>query len=456
VIHLREHRTPRRNVHLLAGSIAVTFMLATTRWGSHIGIQPIYLTDVIVAGALLHAAIGTQRHRPRNSRTTRPFAAMWPVVLLCGWIAIRLILSLGTAPILDVLRDAVPFAYGLLALLSAWSYSAASGQDRNATAAVLTGGLIAHLAWVLAVVLGAAVIPVSPGQGFGVPPGTLRPDIDGAFAAVIVAIAIQRVIAGNGRVVQWVVIAACGMFAMTSITSRAPLLSLALTVGLAVTLEFLADRGTSRRRTIVAGLLPLITVVALAGLGGTTAGERLLSSVGITEVASVEQARAQGTTTARSNTWATVVDWTEEDAVRTVFGSGFGTDFMAESGAEVYVEGTVYTDVRSPHNWFVTVYARLGVVGLMALATVLIAIARAAWMVKRDVVDQPLVNLSLLVVVSILPVATFGVILESPFGAIPYFWCAGVLLASAQLRARPMPTRRLAPRSRRTLPPVNV
>jgi hypothetical protein len=43
--------------------------------------------------------------------------------------------------------------------------------------------------------------------------------------------------------------------------------------------------------------------------------------------------------------------------------------------------------------------------------------------------DEPLLFIAAAVPTSLLVPATFGVILESPFGAVPFFWCVGLLLA---------------------------
>jgi O-antigen ligase len=124
-----------------------------------------------------------------------------------------------------------------------------------------------------------------------------------------------------------------------------------------------------------------------------------------------------------------VIDWTNEEPVRQLVGSGFGNDFLAESGTKAFLEGTTYTNVRSPHNWFVGIYARMGLVGLALALAVIGQAGWAVWKNRRRIGADPVLAISALVIASILPVASLGVVLEAPFGAVPFFWALGVIHA---------------------------
>ena len=179
---------------------------------------------------------------------------------------------------------------------------------------------------------------------------------------------------------------------------------------------------------------------------------RLLATAGSTST--TQEARsAQGTTRARLMAWDKVLDYTFEDPVRTVIGVGFGTDFLRLSDGDVPLGRGI--GVRSPHNYLLTCFARLGLVGLMlvvALLSALLAVALSTlWTGRPD----ELTSLSALLVVSIFVVSMFGVVLESPatnerasrpgirklgavlespFGALPFFWAAGILLGMHRSR----------------------
>jgi hypothetical protein len=44
-------------------------------------------------------------------------------------------------------------------------------------------------------------------------------------------------------------------------------------------------------------------------------------------------------------------------------------------------------------------------------------------------VEEPLLFLASVIAMGLLIPATLGVVLESPFGAVPFFWATGILLA---------------------------
>jgi hypothetical protein len=121
------------------------------------------------------------------------------------------------------------------------------------------------------------------------------------------------------------------------------------------------------------------------------------------------------------------------DARRTATGVGFGPDFVTDSGTSFALEGTEYEDVRSPHNYLVGTLARLGVFGALLAGSVMVAAAGLGLRVLRSRPDTVSVLAALLVLALPVP-ALLGVILESPFGAIPYFWAVGHLARHLQDR----------------------
>jgi O-antigen ligase len=168
---------------------------------------------------------------------------------------------------------------------------------------------------------------------------------------------------------------------------------------------------------VAAGLaFSIYAPTAVERLGGTF-GEPGRSEAG---------ARAAGTTQARLKTWSALHDWTTEDPWRNALGAGFGVNVMAVSGASIALLRTNDPDLRSPHNFLLTAWARLGLLGF-AVVTLIFAVGLrlAAQVRKMPMTDIDLVAGLLLVS---LPIAALtGVVLESPFGAIPYFWALGHL-----------------------------
>ena len=73
--------------------------------------------------------------------------------------------------------------------------------------------------------------------------------------------------------------------------------------------------------------------------------------------------QAAGTVSVRQQVWADVISYVYRSPIRSAVGVGFGRDFIFESGTRDALEGGVYTNVRSPHNYIVGTLARLGVAG---------------------------------------------------------------------------------------------
>jgi hypothetical protein len=136
--------------------------------------------------------------------------------------------------------------------------------------------------------------------------------------------------------------------------------------------------------------------------------------------------------------WRALLSETLSRTDTTVIGAGFGTDLtgplQAQFGVQIDETGR---PVRSPHNILVTLFARTGLVGLGLwlvmqwtwFVKVLQAIGRGRRAGLDDGADllRWLFGYALLIVIS----ATLGVVLEGPYGAIPYFLLLGMSLRSA-------------------------
>jgi O-antigen ligase len=155
---------------------------------------------------------------------------------------------------------------------------------------------------------------------------------------------------------------------------------------------------------------------------------------------------AQGTKRARLIAWERVVTYTLDDPVRSAVGVGFGPDFLRLSDGDLPIGRGM--GVRSPHNYLITSFARLGFVGLASVVVLLAGLAATVVRTVRRGSPDDLTSLCVLLVISLLVVALLGVILESPFGAAPFFWAAGILLTGARSR-RALLRRKTKPHSPR-------
>lgn len=415
----------------LTGTLAVVLLLAATRWGSYAGYAPLFLTDVLIVAAFAGRATGNLLHGPRPLSGYTPSSIPGFVMsLFLGYVVLRFATSTSSIGTFNWIRDAAPFLYGILAFASAASVARSTSAERVRTLRLLWCALIFHLGWTSAVILtgiDTSGLPHFPRAAVAV--FTVRPDIDGAILGLTAGLFFRNVVLGR-RTSLSVLGLAISIVTVLSMGTRAGLLSVLLSLSIAFMLTFAA---VGRRRARQAGMLmmiPAILISIVAVVPTTTVGQRLIATVDSSRAKLLEQNNAQGTADARLVVWQRVVAWTSESSSRAAFGSGFGTDFLTESDSIALLEGTTYNGVRSPHNWLVTSYARLGAIGAVLAVTLLVVLVRTIIRRRRQIGEDDLMTMASLIVVAIIPVALLGVVLESPFGAVPFYWAAGVVLAN--------------------------
>ncbi|PTY08443.1 hypothetical protein DB347_02345 [Opitutaceae bacterium EW11] len=118
--------------------------------------------------------------------------------------------------------------------------------------------------------------------------------------------------------------------------------------------------------------------------------------------------------------WQTVIS----DTARTnpYVGMGFGYDLAEEFLRAYYPDGGDDFSARSPHNVWVTLFARMGAIGVVAFLLVAAAVwRRTFWAVRQH--EEPQQALPWCAAWSLLTAACFGVVLEGPMGAV-VFWIA--------------------------------
>lgn len=120
--------------------------------------------------------------------------------------------------------------------------------------------------------------------------------------------------------------------------------------------------------------------------------------------------------------WRTVA--TEVALTSPAFGLGFGYDLSDAFRREYDQELGEEFMARSPHSIAVTVLGRLGLIGALIWAAFCVAFGRAAWRALRGADDAAAGQWAALGV--ILVSAFFGVVLEGPMGAVPFWVLLGL------------------------------
>lgn len=415
----------------LIGTVVVCYVLATSRWGTQLGVPPLYICDVLIALALFHAFVTAGAKRP-PSTPDRPAERAHPGLILglfLAYVVIRLMFALPWD--LTALRDAVPYLYAGLAFASAVSYARSTAQQRHRVLAWIRRVLLFHLAWTTV----ARFVPALGEQFIAEEEAAtlfrIRTDFDTAILGVTAAWYLLRLLRGDARRFSAFIVIGC-LALVLSYNSRAGLLATALALAVVI-VAFQLSATRRRANAFVVAALPLAFIAALVVLPQTTSGEKLLGGLGLSTEAA-EAGIGVGTQEARAVAWDKVVAYTNDDATRAGIGVGFGPNFMEDSLAILSLVGSHDADVRSPHNWLVGSLARLGYVGLVLVGSLLLAMLREAWRLRRRLADDDLVMLSVITPGAIFVTAVFGVVLESPFGAIPFFWFAGILLSRPTLK----------------------
>ena len=418
----------------------VLWLCATGRWGSYVGgwVVPFYIGDLVLAAGLVQTALAVPRsgldlRDVRSAFAQAPLALLLTAALL-GWSVVRLMLGvsdLASQPLV-ALRDFAPYGYAVVALLSFVLVSADGPRQRI----WVYGALCFHLVWVS----GAPHLQDAPWSGLmlgGAPIFTLRPDFDSAILGLAVGLALHDLLKRGRSTRRWE-IAALVLFGfangyqLLALVTRAGLLAGLVAVG-AVLLSWFMRGSTWRDLWGRRGIALVVGVMALLIMTlASPPGQRILQAV------RGEQGNALGTLQAREAAWSGVSDFVTSDATRTAVGVGFGDDFLTDSGTVYALEGDSYTGVRSPHNYVIGTLARLGLAGALLAGLVLAASARLAVLTLARPTGA-VTALAALLVLTLPVTALLGVVLESPFGAIPYFWAVGHLARCSiqQRRGRP-------------------
>lgn len=204
-------------------------------------------------------------------------------------------------------------------------------------------------------------------------PGTADAFVQSAFSGVLQT---SRPLTAG----QAVLVALCGVYLLHGLGSRrrrdlgwaalfigvtlvAQHRSVWLALGAALVVLFFKVRGIARARLVVAALNVTfaVAILALSGIFNPFSEEF------------TEKAGGTKTYNDREQGWTALIGQNFEEGVGpTVFGSPFGTGWKRiENG--VYVEW-------APHNWYVTVYLRLGLFGVVVFACLL---ATVLWRLLR-------------------------------------------------------------------------
>jgi hypothetical protein len=413
--------------------VLALYLLAASRWGSYLFPGPPYLADLTLGLLIVERMFAAATNRVRSGGTDGALGLS--IFGLLTWTVLVLLAGEQTT---IALRDAAPYLYAILVVIAA----PVSGVHATRAQGLLTAALVVHAAWVTAALLFPGLPEGTPSLGHSQTRiFEIRADFDGVICGLLAGIGLHRAVHGRAIPVN-LLLTGWGLALVFGLATRAGLIAVAMQFGMLALVGLARPRVKKRTpdelshphtphphrspmmdpRLVVAIIVLAIPAGAFLARNAASV-ERLATTVGeVSSTGSFETKR--DTTRARSRSWGHLVDWLGRDAERTLLGVGFGPDFVTESGAGALLVGVGSPDEpRAPHNFLLNTWARLGMIGCLLVLAVMFAGARLAFAVARHAPELPDVDLlAILLVVSVPVAGFFGVILESPFGAIPYFW----------------------------------
>ena len=369
------------------------------RWGSYLGLPAynLFLIDILFFSGVSFGFLGFGR-RFKGS-------AFFSISILL-FMLFQLIRDLEVDLIIAA-RDLLPFIY--LLFIPACVYALRNTPDVVIVKSLRYAATL-NLAWFLPSSLGLlapiSISPISP-----IPLFTERADQSGI--AMGVGVLAWSAFPSMRLKSNPTIIGLC-VFAAAVGRSRAGL----FTCLLALLLHFFFKEklhAQSKRRERFVAVITITLTVCFLFFGSQSLlisdGNSSLARAGIfgNNQESVEGGRS--TSRARYMAAKTLINWVEENNLQ-IFGAGAGKEIILESGAVVYLSGN--PDVRAPHNWFIGLYSRFGFLGFLFWCALY---AKILVLGRRDLgqLQQTLKAIILIICFC----SSLGVIMESPFGALP-------------------------------------
>lgn len=401
-----------------------------------LGSLPLYLGELALP-VLLLAALGRLRGR------WRAFGP--PAWWLAGWMALNGLLTLPHLLPYGIvaIRDAAIWYYGLYAIVGAavWHSMDVSRIRR----------------WFVPVFLVAFLsLPASLAQNMGLLPPVQLPIGDSPLIGEKWDIATMFLVGGaalfltGGGSPPWPRWATPLLVAVSLVLIALPQYRASF-IGLVAVFALLV---AFRQRRVVAvtivGLIALLALLWAANLQTPSMRgivstreiiERQLSTLRFAGEGTNPQDENDNTVYWRVIWWQALWDDAVANPPILILGRGYGPDLRdVVIGLETATmnwdqNADVGRPVRSPHNIAMTILARSGMVGfsvwLLMLAVSFWHIARATLLSRRaGEREHELLGIWLIAyLAAILIVALFGVVLESPMGAIPFFFLLGIAIA---------------------------
>jgi hypothetical protein len=373
--------------------VAVGSSLAFGRWGAWLGLpaQNLFVIDMVL---LLSAVAIFPRYLIKNK------FMLFLFVIYCLYQFSR---NPSTSIALR-LRDLMPFIYLILFLILKNQINLIPKKDIYAMLKVST---FIGLIWNFLISI-KAINTFSFDTFVGIPIFSQRPDHFGIMAAIGIIVWSNSIFNSDKRNIFNSIVVCLFIVEVFLLPSRAGFL--AMMVGLIFIV-------VKYHRKQIIKVIFLMSTLLIASVSLSSALYNLLPDVSLVKktISFGKNAdileQGAGTARGRLNGQGALIDWVSSNNLQWV-GGGPGREILNESGAIRWLSGDL--DVRYPHNWWTSLFARFGIFGFLLWVLAFIFLWRENF--------QKNLNFSSTIIVAILIASTFGVIIESPFGIIPLYF----------------------------------
>lgn len=390
---------------------AVSLSLFGGRWVSYIGLPNynLFLVDILYFFGIFCLII----LQKRNNK----FKSTFPITfLLTLFITFQMFRNVDY-PLITRLRDLIPYLYFFCTavIIKKFPVDAWIRTVRFLRVATLLGAI-----WTDLVMVGLLKEFYAPQQFAGVPIFSARWDHSG------ISLCIGLLLWGSFPKAKMKENVPIRLFLLTSVLlqySRASYVGLFFVLA-SIYFATKMEKGiiSQRRDQFLKACLVLfmIGIPALTFIAPIIPESSALSRIGVENFFSpsklIQDTRDSGTANARIEAQKLLSDWLHRNHLE-FLGAGPGREMVLESSAYVYLSGA--RDVRSPHSWFYGNLGRYGFLGLIFWHFLCFTYLRAQK--NRLRFFQFPEN----ILMPIYVIALFGVVLESPFGILPFSFFLG-------------------------------
>lgn len=212
-------------------------------------------------------------------------------------------------------------------------------------------------------------------------------------------------------------------------TSRSAKIAVAVALAVSICISIAqgaAGHAFRRRLAVVCAILTVSAVIAAA------IGVNLGQALDVQRFEGVSLDHPDDTAEWRADWWAELYDAVMEQ--NPVFGVGFGIN-LADFNPEIHDDDALFP-VRAPHNFNVTIFARMGIVGACIWGGIVVfgmllplwrTITSSTTMEKEEVMRM---SFWLIAAIAIWVNSSFSVLMEGPVAGIPFWLILGLISGS--------------------------